>query len=704
MGGKHRNRDAGLPTKAGGAPGDTVTLLGYDVTPTRRAYLMGGGITVLGVAVILSVVAVWLYAGIYLHRGVDHNSKELSSLEHDLNIKEFPDQKFDEVFTDLTFSNIDDDDDGWEPDDDDDGHNDDDEQDSGIVNALLGGLTHFIADPSTGVGEIRVDQIDIIVDDGDILVQNGGQVTSACNNEQAPYTIASISAPVSRGKVLGRWGADVVLGFAQTQEHLLASDVDARNLDGDALSATEGVVILTNSTGFLSALLTDATGGVITSTAPVSIDDASGAYTVTPDALVAAHGISDAFLVASVVQDGSGGINLLGCQVTSYATPTFACAPLATISTGNATACPGVLVYTGSGNIFALAYNDAAGTQLSTIEYDVTGTTVTVLDTALVHSMTTCGAISGGIRDLEMHLIWGGAGGFFVRERVATIAPVTGVIAFPLAATILRSDATELHDSRPIGDDQYVVFFSDSADNQFGEMCLYQRTGFSIDATTEVCFCASTYPGPELASTVGSSVNLIQTDATTVVAQFPVYVEGRYSEASQVWELIGTDDLRSGGVKISSEITAAQVNGFAHSATTIVVLYNDDAFPSSGAEERDVYAVLGSVDPTQSSGQGRNVEFVLNKAAMPFGIALEDGVAGDEIMVMIQGCLEDDTIFSWPSVTQVCSHGNGDLLSHADACTGQGDDYYPVCACIADGPSSIRCAPQWVGAGIRTSY
>lgn len=700
----------GLPTKArkekksGGAPDSEVEIpLVGTVTVTTRNWLMAVFGSIGALLLVLSVIGLYLWVGIGVHHKVSHNAKELSSLEHDLNIKEFDDQKFDEVFTDLTFSNIDDDDDGWEPDDDDDGHEDDDEQDSGIMNALIGGLTHFIADPSTGVGEIRIDQIDLIIDDADILVQNGGQVTSACTNEQVPYTIAAISDPVTRGKVVGRWGAEVSLGFAQQQEHLLAADVDARNLDGDALSTTEGVVILTNSTGFLSAILTDATGGVITSTAPVSIDDASGAYTVTPDALVAAHGVADSFLVASVVQDGSGGINVLGCTITSYVTPTFTCTPLAVLSAGNATACPGVLVYTGSGNIFALAYNDAAGTQLTTIEYDVGLTTVTILDTELVHGMDTCGALSGGIRDLEMHLIWGGAGGFFVRERIATIAPVTGLIAFPLAATILREDATELHDSRPIGDDQYLVFYSDATSNQFGEMCLYQRTGFSIDAATEVCFCASTYPGPELSSSVGSSVNLIQTDATTVVAQFPVYVEGRYSEASQVWELIGTDDLLSGGAKISSEITAGQVNGFALSATSIVVLYNDEAFPSSGTNERDVYAVLGAVDPTQASGQGRNIEFVLNKPSMPYGIALEDGVAGDEIMVMISGCLDDATIFSWSAVTQVCSHGSGDLLSHGDACTGQGDDYYPVCACVSDTPSLIRCAPQWVGSGMRAS-
>lgn len=702
----------GLPTKSdkkkrrsGGAPNDgvEVPLVG---TVSRGTYntLTMAGIGIGGLIIIGALIGLYIWVPIVNHRS-KHNDSNISSLEHDLNVREFEDQNPAEVFTDITFTdpNPDDDDDGWEPDDDDDSHDDDDEQDSGILNGLWVGLTHMIVNPDNGLGELRLDQVGLVVDDADILVQNGGQVTSYCTNEQAPFTISSISDPISRGNVVGRWGYDVALGFAQSQEHLLAADIDARNLDGDNLSATEGVVVVTNSTGFLSALLVDATGDVVTSTVPVSIDDAGGAYTVAPISRVAAHGVPDAFLVASNVPDGSGGINLIGCTVTNYATPTFTCAPKLLISGGNTTACPGVLVYTGSGNIFALAYNDGAGTQLSTIEYDTVGNTVTVLDTALVHSMTTCGAISGGIRDMEMHLVWGGAGGFFVRERVATITAVTGVITFPVPATILRSDTTELHDSKPLGDDQYVIFYSDATSNQFGEVCLYQRTGFSIDATTEDCYCASTYPGPELASTVGSSVNLIQVDATTVMAQFPVYVEGRYSEASQVWELIGTDELRSGGVHISSDITAGQVNGFAFSASRVMVLFNDETFPSSGADERDVYAVLGAVDPTQSSGQGRNVQFVLNKPSLPYGIALEDGVAGDTIMVMIRGCLEDDTLFSWPSTGPVCSHGDGTLRSHGDACSGQGDDYYAVCACFADGLNAIRCSEHWVAPGVRTS-
>ena len=657
--------------------------------PKKGRYKKGGGIVqdalrggnrwtygLLGVSLVaaLAIAAALIMGGFgsaAYHELNNEVEPDVHNIKHQiLNARHIPDRN---SFTD-------DDDDGPDDDDDDDDDGDDDDSDWAVYGIVMAGFTEVIdgfdkhGNPIDGV--LNVDRVPIRVWDENIQVTNG-QVTSNCTNDHYSIVIAADSPDIPKGGVVGvkatESGLEGYLGFADYEEALLVPALTtSASLDAARMTDTLSVLVSEDAARLLSFVVSDGD----TASASVVLDATAYTFTESCRWKVAAHGTDDFFLVTWQVPDGSLGINVMLVEITDYDIPSAVFSPVVVLNAG-VDSVPNTLSYAGSNN-FVLGFSEAGtGAQLVTITADTVLNTVVVNAPVLLSAAfgADCGVISGGVRGAtEFVAVYGGDATLALTAEVFSISPA-GVLASLAPGVVIYAPTTATFSAEPIGAAHLVVNIIDRASNVFGVLQAFLQSGTSIGATPVASAVYAAHPGQPTATglvaltTPFTTLSVID-DTSVAITYMPGLAKSGFPEAFQVWDLVmdgGSTSLLPGDVEYFSEIDALDTAVVVLTPSSVAIFYGDI---TASATTIDILGASALVAPFDAVN-GRNSFFVSDVPTHPIGLALEAASAGDTVAVLVSGCWEDEELFDFSNVGDLCLHGDGVLRSNCFAIPGQ---------------------------------
>lgn len=675
---------------SGGAPSNFLTRADNYTRATWGLGLLLTGLVV--AAFIMSIFGVIAYYN--QNHDIEHDIHEIK--HQILNARRIPDRN---TFTD-------DDDDGPDDDDDDDDDGDDDDHDWAIYSPVLAGRVEFIdgfdKDGNPIDGLVNFDRVPVTIWDENLVVSNG-TVTSQCTNDVFNMTVAAGSPNIPKAGGVGAWGPYAWLGFADYQESRVVTGTDTSSLSEARLGNTTSVLVYTDASDVLSFILKeiDPADGTTTSSTPVVLE--ATALTDLDDQCrfrVAAHGVADHFVVVWQTPT-TGGIDAMLVHITNYAVPTATFSPVVTL-VGGTDAKPNLLEYA-SNNNFVLGYaEDGVGAQLVTITADTTLNTVVFNAPVLLSALfdDDCGVVEGGVRSggAQFVAVYGGNGLLDITAEVFDISAL-GVLASANPGVVVYASTTATFKAKPQSTGRLILEINDYTNYIFGIVQVFNQVSNSIATPAVATAVYAGHPGVPistgLVSLIEPEVELeILDDTAFVIGYISTTNKGIFSEVAQVWDVVvngASISLLPGDVEVYNDIDSVDVDLTVLSPTRIVLSYGDII---AGPSSNEIYTANGVIEAFDAVN-GRGVRFVQAKPTHPVGIALNAAAPGEEVAVLVSGCLTDSDVFNFPVIGDLCLHGDGVLKSNCFAIPGQEDDAVPRKIAHARSKHSIVLQAPW---------
>lgn len=544
----------------------------------------------------------------------------------------------------------------------------------------------------------------VVLNNGDVVAENG-QVISSCSVELGVYNLSSTATDVERGDVVGMINGHLSNGFTQLHDVVVASTVSTYtlNLGSISLSSTRTVNFFLSSTDVLVyqvVVRNEHTQEATTyNTNTLAAGVAFGeAFTFKA---VPYEGDEDRFLVIFTDPTATNVLYLQGVTITDLTYPVVTAtassatgqaintATLASICIGDFKFAYGYTYYatwTGASALLGRAFTaTVSGTAwtftmgtIASLTSDVTGAACFESSTAVISSTASTAYIA---------LTWGGgAGTTAIETNAASLSGTTWTVPSGTDVSVLSSLSAS--GSRHVttalaGGTQYMVTLQASSDLVMGQSYTYTLNTATMQVTQVGTTAAIDFLADE-----GYMVSFLANPVFDVVSlggnatSQDVIICWQTSLVSNSRVFCQTFNLNAGVYVDSSNyavISAYKPEFFA------IGKVNDTAitFLWTAQADNSLKPLRFGVVTLQDDGQP---SVHPQSPQQPLGIVYTGGAAGEEVTVLLRGCMTDTDLFPYSTQVDLCLHPDG-VKANSYHVNGVGQTYQPVCSCshIADG-------------------
>jgi len=544
----------------------------------------------------------------------------------------------------------------------------------------------------------------VVLNNGDVVAENG-QVISSCSVELGVYNLSSTATDVVRGDVVGMINGHLSNGFTQLHDVVVASTVSTYtlNLGSISLSSTRTVNFFLSSTDILVyqvVVRNEHTQEATTYNTNTLATGVAFAASFTFKA-VPYEGDEDRFLVIFTDPTATNVLYMQGVTITDLTYPVVTAtassatgqaintATLASICIGDFKFAYGYTYYatwTGAGGLLGRAFTaTVSGTSwtftmgtIATLTTDVTGAACFESSTAVISSTASTAYIA---------LTWGGgAGTTAIDTNAASLSGTTWTVPSGTDVSVLSSLSAS--GSRHVttalaGGTQYMVTLQASSDLVMGQSYTYTLN----TATMQVTQVGTTAP-IDFSPDEGYMVSFLANPVFDVVSlggnatSQDVMICWQTSLVSNSRVFCQTFNLNAGVYVDSSNyaVISAYKPGF-----FAIGKVNDTAitFLWTAQADNSLKPLRFGVVTLQDDGQP---SVHPQSPQQPLGIVYTGGAAGEEVTVLLRGCMTDIDLFPYSTQVDLCLHPDG-VKANSYHINGVGQTYQPVCSCshIADG-------------------
>jgi len=523
-------------------------------------------------------------------------------------------------------------------------------------------------------------------------------LTANCSNTEIAMEVWSSSGPITTGSVVGSKGGRASDGFNTYEQTLVAAGVEnPGTINFFAFGNHSAVFNYINNAG-------NPVQGIISGTA--DDQDALSVATGPPGAAVfalpvglcmtagAQHSDLVHHLVARVAAPGTGaGGEVDFCLVTSESPYTVTCAATATFAGAEDIAIVGVNHIAGTENFLVTYVSDSTGIQSLVATVDRIGLSVvltapTIVDAAFVD--LDCYKSEIVQSNNVFTYIYGSDGA--IGMTIARYSVTGTTLSLAVAPTVIDPSTSADFQAAAVGTSHFAISVRDNPNNILGELRLYSAIG-SVSPSFESRHSYIDSNGPiGFFSFDRSTIDSLGDDAVLVS-----YVGSEFEQRPvvQVWHLHNTG---SGSIMIPGEDQPIAKASAGHPACVALpdgnrALCGFAPFsPSSISFDLKVSKVRAYAGASPLFA--RSLSNVFSKASIPVGIALNDALPGEVVLVRQAGCFHTPgSVDQFLPESSLCLHGDGTVTPNRHVSEEEGTMWEPVCGnCRSTSPNAYTCS------------